>query len=373
MSATIDHTAIKTLLARARREVDDGLLPSVQIALAFQGEIIANETFGATDERRYVVYSSTKVFVAGAMWSLIGDGLVDVSNRVVDVIPEFGTHGKDVITIEQVMLHTSGFPHAPMRRELGATSAGRVARFKDWTLSWAPGSSYEYHPTSAHWVLAEILERVTGKSYSDVVEDRISGPAGLPRVLGISVGTQTSYPTADLLLVGEPATAAELRAAFGVDSLPVTEVTPEAVLEIGSPEAIALGVPGGGGFMRASDLALYYQAMLHNPSEMWRPDVLADGTGNVRNHLPERNTGVPVNRALGVVVAGDDGKSNIRGFGRTVSGRAFGHNGAYGQIAWADPATGLSLGYCTNGIDRNETRHPRRTTAIGSLAALCAV
>ena len=373
MPATIDDTAIKMLLARARREVDDGLLPSVQVALAFQGEIIANETFGATDERRYIVYSSTKAFIAGAIWSLIGDGLVDVSKRVVDVIPEFGTHGKDVITIEQVMLHTSGFPHAPMRRELGATAASRVKRFTDWTLNWDPGSSYEYHPTSAHWVLAEIIERITGQDYRDVVEQRVTGPAGLPRVLGLSVSAQAIYPTADLTLVGEAATREELRAAFGVDSLPVTEVTPEAVLEIGAPKAIAIGVPGGGGFMRASDLALYYQAMLHNPGEMWRPDVLADSTGNVRNHLPERNTGVPANRALGVVVAGDDGKSNIRGFGRTVSPRAFGHNGAYGQIAWADPTTGLSLGYCTNGIDLNETRHPRRTTAIGSLAAVCAI
>ncbi len=38
--------------------------------------------------------------------------------------------------------------------------------------------------------------------------------------------------------------------------------------------------------MRAADLALYYQAILHNPGEMWRPDVLADVTGRVRNTLP---------------------------------------------------------------------------------------
>ena len=74
-------------------------------------------------------------------------------------------------------------------------------------------------------------------------------------------------------------------------------------------------------------------------------------------------------RTLGVIVAGDDGKANIRGLGRTVSPQAFGHNGAGGQLAWADPATGLSLGYVTNGYDRHEIREPRRGTSIASIAA----
>ena len=74
----------------------------------------------------------------------------------------------------------------------------------------------------------------------------------------------------------------------------------------------------------------------------------------------------------GVILAGDDGLANMRGLGRTVSPGAFGHNGAGGQLAWADPATGLSLGYVTNGYDRHEIREPRRGTAISSLAAVCA-
>lgn len=77
------------------------------------------------------------------------------------------------------------------------------------------------------------------------------------------------------------------------------------------------------------------------------------------------------NRSLGLILAGDDGRSNLRGLGRTVSPAAFGHNGAGGQLAWADPATGLSLGYTTNGYDRHEVRQPRRDTSIGSLAGLC--
>ena len=125
--STIDRTAVDALLARAHREVDDGLLPSCQLALGFEGEIVMSTTIGdATPDTRYVAYSATKAFVAGAMWAVIGDGLIDPSGRVVDLIPEFGTNGKDVVTIEQVMLHTSGFPHAPMDFTSGNTSEGRI-------------------------------------------------------------------------------------------------------------------------------------------------------------------------------------------------------------------------------------------------------
>ena len=82
-------------------------------------------------------------------------------------------------------------------------------------------------------------------------------------------------------------------------------------------------------------------------------------------------TGVPANRTLGLIQAGDDGKSNLRGMGHTVSPLAVGHNGAKGQIAWGDPVSGLSLGYCTNGLDRHAIREPRRTSSISSVAARC--
>ena len=47
----------------------------------------------------------------------------------------------------------------------------------------------------------------------------------------------------------------------------------------------------------------------------------------------------------------------------------FGHNGAGGQLAWGDPVSGLSLGYCTNGMDRHPMRQARRGVGVSSLAA----
>ncbi|MGI8709776.1 MAG: serine hydrolase, partial [Acidimicrobiales bacterium] len=119
---------------------------------------------------------------------------------------------------------------------------------------------------------------------------------------------------------------------------------------------------------RAADLARLYQGFLHDPAELWSPEILAEGTQHVRMRLPDL-MGVPASRTLGLVVAGDDGNAHLRGFGRTTSPRAFGHNGAGGQLAFADPLTGLSVAYATAGMDQNVIRQQRRDTAIASLAA----
>jgi CubicO group peptidase (beta-lactamase class C family) len=370
LSMTLLHDQVDQLLNRVRREVDEGLLPSCQVALGYQGEIVVEETFGDADlNTRYSFFSATKAFVAAAIWQLISEGVIDVDRTVASYLPEFATEGKDDITVEQVMLHTSGFPHAPLGPPRWNTSKERRAAFAQWRLNWEPGTRYEYHPTSAHWVLAEIMNEVTGNDYRDEVQRRVTDPLGLPRIVGIPLDDQENM--AELVATGEHATPDELEAVFGMRELPGGEVNDEFLLRFNQSDQKEVGVPGGGGWGRARDLAAFYQALLHNPDELWEPSMLADATSRVRNVLPDP-AGVPANRSLGLILAGDDGYANMRGLGRSVSPATFGHNGAGGQLAWVDPATGLSLGYCTNGLDRHEIRQPRRGTAISSIAGTCA-
>src|SRR6476469_8020562 len=110
----LDADAIADLIARAQREIDEGHVPSCQLAFARDGRLALWVTLGdAAPESRYVIFSSTKPVVAAAIWILMGEGAIDVSRRVSEIIPEFATNGKEAITIEQVLLHTSGFPGAP--------------------------------------------------------------------------------------------------------------------------------------------------------------------------------------------------------------------------------------------------------------------
>ncbi len=369
----VDADKVEALLDRVRQEVDAGLLPACQVALARHGRIAAYATFGdASDDSLFCVFSATKAITSAAGWLVIQDGLLDVHTRVAETIPEFGTHGKEVITVEQLFTHTAGIPHAPFRNEDWFDRDRRAQRWSEWTLNWPPGSRFEYHPTSSMWVIAELIERKTGREFHEFVRERIALPLGLPD-LWLSCPPEQHARIKDVCHVGDGMSDDEFRA-LGMQPPPANEVTEEALLRFNDADVRQVPVAGGGGIMTAAELALFYQALInggraHDGRQIWREDVL-EFAFRVRNIHPDLQ-GVSCNRALGVIVAGDS-RRNARGFGHTNTEQAVGHGGAGGQIAWGDPGTGLSLGYVTNGHDRHMVRQARRGVSISNRAAVCA-
>jgi len=371
----IDAGKLDDLFARVARDVDDGPLPSAQVAIARNGKIAGMRTFGsavqggelkpATDATLYCIYSCTKVIVASAVWTLFEDGVLSLDERVADIIPEFGTNGKDAITVEQALLHQGGFPMAPFAAEHWESREKLLEAFSNWHLNWEPGTRYEYHATSAHWVLAEIIRRRTDKDYKTYIRERITGPMGLDD-LYVGLPDTLGHRFAEIRWVGEMTPPP---GGWG-------EVTPEAVTNFNKPHVLRGGVPGGGGVTSAAELAMFYQVLLNGGETPEGTPVLKPETIEfaleVRNRLPDPNFGVPANRGLSIVIAGDDGQAFMRGFGKTASPSAFGHGGAGGQIAFGDPATGISVGYCTNGFE-DWMSVGRRLTAIASRAAACAL
>jgi CubicO group peptidase (beta-lactamase class C family) len=381
----LDPAKVDALLKRAEREVAEGLLPSCQVAIARNGKIAAMKTFGhavqggvdkpATDDTLYCVFSCTKAIVSSAMWILIGEGKLDINERAAAIVPEFGTNGKDVITVEQLLLHTGGFPFAPYAQSEWLDHKRMLERFASWRLQFPAGQRFVYHATSGFWVLAEIIQRRSGMDFRAFVRDRIAQPLGLPD-LQLGRPPQEQHRVADIVCVGEALTAEDYRK-MGLPPPPETEVTEDAIVGFNTPVARESGVPGGGGIMTAAELALFYQALLHNPptatgAPVWKPEVLKEALRVRSGNYFDPIFKYKCNRALGVIIAGDDGFANYRGFGKTNSLTSFGHGGAGGQIGWADPVSGISLGYCTNGHDRNDIRQGRRGVAISSLAASCA-
>lgn len=370
-AAAVDPARLAAVIARARQEVDDGAVPSCQVAVALDGEVLVEETFGAPPASRFHGYSSGKVVIAAAVWLLLGEGRLRTEDRVADHVPEFGANGKDAITLEQVLTHTSGFPQAPFDPLAWEDREARRARFAAWRTTWEPGTRFEYHPTSAHWVLAELIERASGQDWRAFVRERLLDPLGLDH-LRFGVAPADQGDVVDVTMIGRVPTSEELEAMTGVAGLDfeelVGEVTDEALVGFNRPEIRAVGVPGGGIVTTAGDLARFYQALLRNDGGLWDPAVLADATGTVRCRFPDPMTGVPANRTIGVVVAGEDDGKPFRGMGRTVSGAAFGHNGAGGQVAWADPATGLSFVFLTSGLDRHPITSHRRGAAVANRA-----
>ena len=367
----VDAERLAAVSARVRQEVDEGLLPSAQIAVAREGRLVLFETFGdATNDTLYCVFSSTKALTSAAAWLLIESGDLRVEETVADIVPEFAANGKDAVTVEQLFLHSAGFPSAPFRPTDWFDRERRLARFASWRLNWAPGSRFEYHPTSSMWVIAEIVERRSGRDFQRFVREEIIEPLQLPD-FHLGLPESENNRVANLEYRGTALTSEDY-ARLGIPEPPVTEVTEDAILGFNQVQIRAVPTPGGGGIATAAELALFYQALMHGGSvgerRVWQEKTLAMALDVRSDDLRDPLTGKRVNRALGVVVAGDADR-NFRGFGHENSPLAFGHGGAGGQIAWGDPTTGVSIGYCTNGFDRNPLRLGRRTVSISNRVA----
>jgi CubicO group peptidase (beta-lactamase class C family) len=355
----VDPVRIDDLRGRIAHDVDRGWIPAAQVAVALDGALVVEEAFGvATTQRRLPLFSVSKVLVAAAVWRLFTFRDLAPADLVVERLPWFTGGGKDDVAVEHLLLHTAGFPNAPLGPPTWFDAQARRERIATWHCATPAGREFDYHPTSAFWVLAELLAEVTGLDHCDAVEHLVTEPLGLPRMLGIDDET---VDVCDAVVVGT---------ADGGEAVTPPEVTHENLLQFNRSDVRRLGVPGAGGFARAGDVALLYQALLHDDGELWDRSVLEDGTGTVRVTQLDVLRGVPANRTLGLVCAGDDGNAPMRGFSRHCSPRAFGHDGAAGQVAWADPESGLSCCFLTAGIERDIVRQHRRSIGISDRAAM---
>ena len=334
MPGDIDVSALERA---AEREIEAGL-SACQIAVARDNEVVWTRSYGsASAETRFWIASATKPILCSALWHLIAEGELEIARRVADYVPEFAANGKQDVTVEQVFLMTCGFPGAPMASADGADPERRIAQLAAWTLEYEPGTRYVYHGQSAHWVLAELIERLSGQTFCDFVEERVTRPLGLPRSIGIPRERQTGL--------------AQLSEAADEETRSLHDYAAK----------IEAGEPGGGGMMTAANLALFYQGLLHNPSELWDAEVLADALGNIRCTLPDPIMNMPANRTLGVVIGA--------GFGTTwpQSPTAFGWPGSGGQIGFAEPATGVSFAFLQMG-DTDQTHQFMRGSKMSHLA-----
>jgi CubicO group peptidase (beta-lactamase class C family) len=382
MSDVFSPAAVRDLLTLTAECADEAAGTATQVALARNGELLAFETFGrahvsgteresrpAERDTLFAIYSVTKAVTAAASWILLQEGKLRLDERVAERIPEFASHGKQVVTVEQLLTHTAGFPNARLPWAEWADPARRLAHFASWELEWPPGSRFVYHGLSGMWVLAELITRVSGTDYREFIREQIFEPLGLENFY-LGLPASKSDRVAAVVPLGEPMSADE-KAISPVDAPALDD---ETVAYGNLPENRAVGSPGGGGIATALDVALFYQGILADAESrgigIWRPAMLRDAW-TIRNAaFVDGITGQRALRGLGVVMAGDSGKI-WRGFADGCSSRAFGHMGAGGQISWADPESGLSFVFLTSGAQRNPALQGVTGLRLSTLAAAC--
>ena len=172
--------------------------PSVQVAVVQDGRIAFSKAYGrarlepsvpATTKTRYEIASVSKEFTAAAALLLVEDGKLSLDDHVSQWFPDLT--GADRITLRQLLSHTAGvsdfWPQDYVMLPMTKPTTPQAV-MNDWAkkpLDFKPGDDWQYSNTG-YLVAGQIIEKASGKSLFDFVNDRILKPVGITDAIDVS-------------------------------------------------------------------------------------------------------------------------------------------------------------------------------------------
>ena len=164
------------------------------VLVAEQGKVIFKKGYGEankewdipnTPDTKFRLGSITKQFTSMLIMQLVDEGKIKVDGKLTDYIPEYPKTNGDKVTVYHLLTHTSGIPSytsmANFSREYlrnPYTPTDFIKVFWDLPLEFEPGTKFVYN-NSGYFLLGVIIEKVTGKPYAEVLEERIFRPLGM--------------------------------------------------------------------------------------------------------------------------------------------------------------------------------------------------
>ncbi len=137
-----------------------------------------------TADTKFRVGSVTKQFTAMLIMQLVEEGKLKLDAPVTTYIPDYPKDKGDKITIHHLLTHTSGIHNYTDLPTFGdimrnpESPEDLVKSFWDLPLDFEPGAKFNYS-NSGYILLGYIIEKVTGKSYEDVLKEKIFEPLGM--------------------------------------------------------------------------------------------------------------------------------------------------------------------------------------------------
>lgn len=337
--------------------------PAVQVCLRRHGTVVLNRAIGhargngphdppdaeqvlATPATPFVIYSGSKAITAFVVHLVAERGGIDLDDPVAKYIPPYAANGKGEITIGHVLSHRAGV--AGMPREAFDLDRVNDREFILDALVSArpfgrPGEFLAYHAVSGGFILAEVLERATGKDIRTILSEEIRGPLGFR-------WTDYGVASGDL-------DAVALDYVTGAPTLPPLSQLMSRALGVGLDELVQLSadrrfltavVPSANTVTTAEELSRFYE-IFRRGGELDGVRVVQPTT--VRRAITEQSRleldlslGFPTRFGYGLML----GAAYISLFGRDTQ-HAFGHLGFTNMLAWADPQRAASCAVMTNG------------------------
>lgn len=347
----------------AERMYKTGLYPGIGLCLRRNGKVVIDRALGhtrgngvddppgtalvrATPNSLWNLFSASKLVTAMLIHLLDEQRLLHLDDRVSDYVPEFGTHGKQWITIRHVLTHRAGIPtipHDKARPEILSDPAEVLSILCASKPTWRPGRRFGYHALTGGFVLAEVLHRITGKSVQEFLKEEIADKMGLDHfrygvapedIDRVALNTFTGLPL-------PPPASTVFRKAIGVGYR-------EGTVASNSYDFLTGVVPAGNIITTAEQACRVMEMLLQSGSidgqQIFEAKTVARAQAEQVYFEFDATLGVPVRYSLGFMLGG----KRLSIYGRNTP-RAFGHLGFTNVLMWADPERNISACIMTNG------------------------
>jgi CubicO group peptidase (beta-lactamase class C family) len=312
-------------------------------AVVVDGELVLDLAGGFADRAKTQpftratltpVYSTTKALAAIMIARLVDQGRLSYDQRVAEVWPEFGQHGKDRLTIAQAMSHQSGVPglkEAPAPEEWFAWDP-ICARIAAAEPLWPPGTASGYHATLYGYIAGEIFRRVDGRTLGTALREDVAEPHGYD--LWIGLPQEEDFRVAELERPKALPDFGQMNEARQLAFMTRWAAPPRTGVEWRRAE-----LPSTNGHCTPASLALLMGALAQGGGDILSPATLAQA---VKERIAGDDLVMPYYMSWGA------------GFMRNTRGmygpnpESFGHSGWGGSCAFADPAKKVAMAYVMN-------------------------
>ena len=312
-----------------------------------------------TEQTAVLFWSATKALAVGTLLAVLEQERVELDRNVAALWPEFAAAGKGDITLTQLMSHQAGLPGLIDRSISVMDHAAVCAALAKQAPLWKPGTQHGYHTRTFGFLLDELVRRLTGNTLGQMWRTLFGDPMELEIWIGLPVDSTVSvasvFPAKNS--GGLPNTPF-WRAMADRDSLTNLAFSTPAglasVASMNSLEARHLSLPAVGGIGTAHALGKWY-AMLAQGGKWDGRRYFSESTLKEMSLISSQgddavtleHTAFSCGFMLDPIL---QNRLKLRSlFGPSL--RAFGHPGAGGSHAFADPENGISFAYLMNQME----------------------
>ncbi len=318
------------------------------------GQMGPQDSRPVTADTLFNSFSTTKGVAATALHILADRGIIEYEQPVAKYWPGFAKNGKGKITVAQAMSHQAGLhamPEDPVFARTLLNWENGLAYIENGTPAWEPGTATGYHAVTFAWVAGGIIQHASGRHIKEVLAEDIAGPLGCggEMFIGIPDGVEerlATLQTAEEQTTGGGARRPQMQIPPDHDFFKA--MRPNLDWNFDDMEVRKACIPSVNGHFSARALARMYGALANGGQVEGVRLMSAERIPlmtTVQVDTPDRVIVMPLVKSIGFFNGGKAmGMHGATGPRRT----AFGHPGAGGSIAFADPEVGLSVAVTIN-------------------------